>query len=90
MVGLPDLLFLVVSAAAFAGLLSDGSVVEPMLHASGHAGLYFRTATLYADIEFLGNGRAAYFVECSGDKHKGVVNFDSKQMPPVFSTLLQT
>ena len=77
-------------AAAFAGLLSDGSVVEPMLHASGRAGLYFRTATLYADVEFFGDGRAAYFVERNGDKHKGVVNFDSKQMPAVFGTLLQT
>jgi hypothetical protein len=77
-------------ASAFAGLLSDGSVVEPMLHASGRAGLYFRTATLYADIEFLGDGRAAYYVEHAGDKHKGVVNFDSKQMPAVFSALLQT
>ena len=77
-------------ASAFACLLADERIVEPMLHASGRAGLYFRTAALYADIEFLGDGRAAYYVERNGDKHKGVVNFDKKEMPAVFESLLQT
>lgn len=76
-------------ASAFACLLADARVVDPMLHANGHAGLYFRTAELYADIEFLGDGRAAYYVERNGGKHKGVVNFDSKEMPAVFNTLLK-
>lgn len=78
-------------ASAFACLLADDRPVEPMLHASGRAGLYFRTATLYADLEFLGDGRTAYYVERNGGKHKGVVNFDSQEqkMPAVFETLLQ-
>ena len=77
-------------ASAFAGLLPSTRTVEPMLHASGRAGLYLRTATLYADIEFLGDGRIAYYIESNGDKHKGVVGFDSKKMPPVFGALLET
>lgn len=76
-------------ASNFACLRPADADVEPMLHASGRAGLYFRTATLYADVEFLGDGRAAYYVERNGDKHKGVVNFDSRTMPAVLETLLQ-
>lgn len=76
-------------ATAFARLLPSTRPVEPMLHANGHAGLYLRTDTLYADIEFLGDGRAAYYIESNGDKHKGVVSFDSKKMPPVFDALLE-
>jgi hypothetical protein len=77
-------------AAAFTRLLPSARLVEPMLHADGRAGLYLRTGTLYADIEFLGDGRAAYYIESNGDKHKGVVSFDSKKMPPVFDALLET
>jgi len=77
-------------ASAFACLLSDEREVEPMLHASGRAGLYFRGLGLYADLEFIGDGRVAYYIERNGDKHKGVVNFDTKEMPTVFETLLQS
>lgn len=77
-------------ASAFTCLLSDEREVEPMLHATGRAGLYFRTAALYADLEFFGDGRVAYYIERNGDKHKGVVIFDKKEMPAVFETLLQS
>lgn len=76
-------------ASNFACLRAAGSEIEPMLHASGRAGLCFRTATLYADVEFFGDGRASYFIERNGDRHKGVINFDSKTMPAVLETLLQ-
>ena len=76
-------------ASKFACLRPADADVEPMLHASGRAGLYFRTPTLYADIEFFGDGRVAYFIERSGDRHKGVINFDSTTMPAVLATLLQ-
>lgn len=76
-------------AVSFIGLLDEDSVLpEPMLHASGHAGLFWKDSNLYADIEFLGDGRIAYYIECQGDKHKGVLKFDSQKMPAVFPALL--
>jgi hypothetical protein len=59
-----------------------------MLHVNGHAGLFWRDDALYADLEFLGSGRVAYFIEKNGDKHKGVVNFVAKEMPNLFKALL--
>ena len=77
-------------AVSFVRLLDEGNMLpEPMLHASGHAGLFWKDDALYADIEFLGDGRVAYYIEHQGDKHKGVLNFDSKKMPPVFPALLR-
>ena len=77
-------------AVAFIRLLGEGIVLpEPMLHASGHAGLFWKDDGLYADMKFLGDGHLAYYIERQGDKHKGVLNFDSKKMPAVFSAILQ-
>lgn len=50
---------------------------EPMLHTSGRAGLFWKTTKLYADLEFLGDGRIAYYLESGSDRHKGVVSVDS-------------
>ena len=62
-----------------------------MLLGSGHAGLFWKTDSLYADLEFLGDGRIAYFIEHEGvGKHKGVVKFDSEKMPAVFPALLRS
>lgn len=61
---------------------------EPMLLASGHTALFWNFGELYADLEFLGGSRIAYFVKKNGDKHKGVVAFDSENMPTVFQALL--
>jgi hypothetical protein len=78
-------------AVAFAGMLRESDVLpEAMLFASGHAGLFWDEKKLYADLEFLGDGRIAYFIERQGDKHKGVLKFDSKEMPAVFPALLAT
>lgn len=76
-------------AVSFARLLDGIALPEPMLLASGHTALYWNEGDLYADIEFLGDGRIAYFIKNHGDKHKGVLAFDSKKMPAVFQTLLQ-
>jgi hypothetical protein len=78
------------AAAALACLLSDDEnrLPEPMLHASGRAGLYWKASGLYADLEFLGDERVAYYIERDGGKHKGVVTFDSDKMPAVLATLL--
>jgi hypothetical protein len=61
---------------------------EAMLHSSGSAGLFWRNPGLHADLEFLGDGRIAYFIKRNGDRHKGVLTFDSKSMPSVFSALV--
>lgn len=76
-------------ASQFVALLNESAgLPEPMLLGSGHAALYWNDAGLYADLEFLGDGRVAYFIRRNGDKHKGVVAFDSQQVPTVFSALI--
>jgi len=76
------------NAISFVSLLPGNIVLpEPMLHASGYTGLFWNHDGLYADIEFLENGRVAYYIEQNGDKHKGVVGFDSKNLPPLLPVL---
>lgn len=69
-------------------LPDDVGVAEPMLHANGLAGLFWHDENLYADLEFLGDGRIAYFVKNNDDRHKGVVRFDEQMVPQVLHTLL--
>jgi hypothetical protein len=80
----------VTEAIDFIYILDNIVVPEAMLLSSGHTALFWNENGLYADIEFLGNGRIAYFIRKNDDKHKGVVEFDSKKMPDVFATLLKT
>lgn len=77
-------------AITFVRLLADSATAEPMLHATGRAGLFWRENDLYADLEFLGSRRIAYFIERNGDEHKGVVNFDAKEVPAVLEAVLPT
>lgn len=78
-------------AVSFIRLLDDNiSPPEPMLLSSGNISLFWDESDLYADIEFLGDHRIAYFIKKNGDKHKGVLKFDSQQMPTVFSALLKS
>jgi hypothetical protein len=77
-------------AIAFARLLGADTEAEPMTHAKGTVGLFWKSLGSYADIEFLGGRRIAYYIERNGDKHKGVVNFDSNNIPAVFANLLPT
>ena len=77
-------------SVAFVRLLAPGiPLPDPMMHANGRAGLFWQEGDLYADLEFLGDGHMAYFVERGGDKHKGVIQFNSQNLPPVMNTLLQ-
>jgi hypothetical protein len=69
-------------------LTNDNPLPEPMLLASGHAALYWHENDLYADIDFLGDGRIAYFIKRNDDKHKGVFSFNTQEMPTVFQALL--
>ena len=67
---------------------SEQLLPDAMLFASGRSGLYWHESGLYADLEFLGDGRIAYFIKIDADQHKGVVGFDSKKLPAVFQALL--
>lgn len=79
------------NASSFVCALDDALwMPEPMLLSSGNAGLYWRNDELYADLEFLGDGRVAYYIENGRNRHKGVVEFDSVNIPPVFKTLIWT
>ena len=78
----------IAEAVAFLALVSSENLPEPMLHPSGRAGLFWKVDDLYADLEFLGDGQLAYYVERSQGKHKGVVNFDKIKMPPVLEALI--
>ena len=68
-----------------------GTIIDaaPMINANGRAGLFWNSHDFYADLEFLGDGRIAYFIQKSDDRHKGLLHFDSKFVPPVLSTLLE-
>lgn len=76
-------------AVAFVRLLeSDIPLPDAMLLANGRAGLYWNDLGVYGDLEFTGNSLVTYYIEQEGGKHKGVVPFDLKHLPRVFSTLL--
>jgi len=75
---------------SFVRLLDNDILLpEPMLLSSGHVALYWNEGNLYADLEFLGDGRIAYFIKNNGDRHKGVVAFDSQKMPAVFPAIIR-
>lgn len=77
------------NAVSFIKLIDENAVLpEPMLLASGNAGLYLNQNILYADIEFLSEGRISYFIKRGNDRHKGVLTFDNEKMPAVFQTLI--
>lgn len=79
------------SAVSFVRFLAQNQPTPtPMLHSNGLAGLFWEGQGLYADLEFLDNDHVAYYVERLGGKHKGVIPFDSKQMPDLFSILIRT
>lgn len=78
------------AAVSFVRLLDDKIIPpEPMLLGSGNAALFWDEGGLYADIEFLGDGRIAYYIKRNADKHKGVLSFDSQNMPPLFPALIK-
>ena len=76
-------------AVSFIRLIAENaSLPEPMLLASGNAGLYLNKNNRYVDIEFLGDGRISYFIKNDGDKHKGVLIFNNEKMPVVLQALI--
>lgn len=77
-------------ASAFVRLMdAHASFPEPVLHVSGNVALFWDQGdALYADVEFLGGNSVAYFIKTNQGRHKGVVSFDSEQMPTVLAALL--
>lgn len=75
-------------AVSFIHLLGDAALPEPQLLASGRISLFWNDGDRYAEIEFLGDRRMAYYIKRNGDKHKGVLAFDSQKIPDVFPVLL--
>lgn len=77
-------------SVSFLRLIADSEQLpQPMLHATGNVSLFWNDNGLYADVEFLGQNKVAYFIKRNEDKHKGVISFDSEKMPAVFSALIK-
>lgn len=78
-------------AVSFTRLLDEPNIVpDSELHADGRAGLLWIAYNLYADIKFLGDGRLAYYIENGKNQHKGIVDFDSGEIPSVLKAVLPT
>lgn len=67
----------------------EDRVPDPMLLSSGNVSLVWKEANFYADLEFLPDGRIAYYAERNLDKHKGITHFGSS-MPPVLKAIIGT
>jgi hypothetical protein len=77
------------SASNFVCLLSQSAISpEPLLHASGRAGLSWDDENGYGELEFLNDKQAAYFFTKGDDKHKGVISLDGSSIPPVIAALI--
>lgn len=74
------------AASNFVCLITrENEMPEPMLHASGRAGLVWTDGVNYAELEFLPKGEIAYYVTSATGKHKGVAKFDGRVIPaPIF------
>lgn len=77
-------------AVSFMHLIRESvELPEPMLHANGNVSLYWNDKGFYADLEFLGNERIAYFIKTKNDdRHKGTLSFNSIEVPAVLSILI--
>jgi hypothetical protein len=70
-------------------LMPRQSVPEPMLHATGRAGLLWATANGgYGELEFLKDGQVAYLFTDQAGKHKGIDKFDGRVIPVAISALI--
>jgi hypothetical protein len=79
------------AASNFVCLLPTGmEMPEPMLHASGHAGLSWSSDDFYGELEFLENGYAAYYFSRGQERHKGVFAMEVDSIPAAITALLPT
>lgn len=71
-------------------LATDIATPAPMLQASGRIGLLWRAPALYAHLEFIGDGRVAFYIEKNDKIHKGVVDLGDHAVPALLQTLLSS
>lgn len=77
------------AAGDFVCLLTRTSAMpEPMLHASGRAGLVWTDGVNYAELEFLPQRAIVYYVTGATGKHKGIVEFDGRAIPAPIRPLI--
>lgn len=89
----PKLASLLAASSFACALDRDDVMPQPMLNDNGRAGLFWDDGGLYAELEFLENGKVAYYIERvidgrAPDRHKGVVSFNGREIPPVLRPLL--
>jgi len=77
------------AASNFVCLLSqEFEMPEPLIHASGRAGLAWSADGSYGELEFLENGAIAYYFAEAANKHKGVVTMEGRSIPAALEVLL--
>jgi len=77
------------AASNFVCLLPQGAEMpEPLLHASGRAGLSWGSDGYYGELEFLTNGSIAYYFARGEDRHKGVFSMKANAIPAAIAALL--
>jgi len=69
-------------------LPAGAEMPEPLLHATGRAGLSWSSEGYYGELEFLQDGVIAYYVSRAKDKHKGVITLVERSIPPALEALL--
>lgn len=69
-------------------LAGDVAVPTPLLHPDGMASLFWRAGNYYAELEFQGDGRVAYYVEQGNNRHKGVMAYEGGDVPSLLEPLL--
>jgi hypothetical protein len=75
-------------ARNFVRKLSPDSVIpRATLHADGHAILFMREPDIYAELEFLGNGKIDYFVRRGEQKWSDEFSFDGRSLPEGLSQI---
>lgn len=76
-------------ASNFACMLSEKfESPEPMLHASGRAGLMWEHDNFYGELEFYADGQAAYYFQIGEDRHKGKASVNGERIPPFIEVLI--
>jgi hypothetical protein len=79
------------AASDFVCLLArEAAMPEPMLHASGRAGLVWDDGEHYAELEFFPDRRIVYYVTGEKGKHKGFDEFDRQTIPASIQPLVPT
>ena len=89
--GVPPIGETISNATEFVSLLpSDLPLPKPMLSGNGDVGLYWKTESLYIDIEFEGDGTYSYYAEKSGDspRYDDKISISTAKLPEELEQIL--